>query len=408
MTSMNILVLNCGSSSVKYELMDVNNSRELARGMIERIGMEDAVVNHHFLEGDSYNDTKFVREVSTHQEAIRIVVELLIDPTHGVLEDLNEIYGIGHRVVHGGEHYTGSAYITDDVKNDIKQCIELAPLHNPHHLSGIDAAETLIPDHPQVAVFDTAFHQSMDDRSYMYAFPYELYKKYRIRKYGFHGTSHQYVSRRAAEIDGRPVEDLKIISCHLGNGASVCAIQGGESVNTSMGFTPLAGLVMGTRTGDFDPAILLYLMSKESMTPSEVNTLINRHSGLTGISGISGDFREIIKNYKAGHERARLAVDMAALRLKQYIGSYIAQMNGLDILIFTAGIGENSAAMRGITCDKLDYLGIEIDIERNRGCVGVEGVISSDSSRVKVMVIPTDEELLIARETVRIIKERDE
>jgi len=247
----------------------------------------------------------------------------------------------------------------------------------------------------------------MDDRSYMYAFPYELYKKYGIRRYGFHGTSHQYVSARAAEMEGKPLEDLKIISCHLGNGASVCAIKGGKSVNTSMGFTPLAGLIMGTRTGDFDPAIILYLMSKESLTLSEVNTLINRHSGLTGISGISGDFREIIKNYKAGHKRARLAVDMAALRLKQYIGSYIAQMNGLDILVFTAGIGENSAAMRGITCDNLEYLGIDLDAAKNRRVVGAEGVISRDSSPVKVMVIPTDEELLIARETARIIREKE-
>ncbi|NLB34382.1 MAG: acetate kinase [Elusimicrobia bacterium] len=403
---MNVLVLNCGSSSVKYELMDMKNSRRLARGLIERIGLDDAVVNHHYLEGEDYKDAKLVREVKTHTQGIKILFELLTDEKLGVIKDFKDIYGVGHRVVHGGEHYTGPVYVTEDVKNDIKECIELAPLHNPHHLAGIEAIEDLIPDQPQVAVFDTAFHQSMEPSSYMYAFPYELYTKYGIRRYGFHGTSHRYVSARAAEMVGKPIEELKIICCHLGNGASICAIDGGKSVNTSMGFTPLAGLVMGTRSGDFDPMILLYLMGKESLSQCEANTLINKYSGLAGISGVSGDFREIIESCKEGHERAQLAVDMTALRIKHFIGSYAAQMNGLDLLIFTAGIGENSVELREYTCQDMDYLGISIDKEKNKKARGVEGIISPDSSKVKVMVVPTDEELLIARETARIISER--
>ncbi len=401
----NILVLNCGSSSVKYELMDVENSLILAKGLVERVGMEDAVINHHYLVGKNYKDVKLVRNVPTHTEGIKIVVDLLTDSEYGVIKDLDEIHGIGHRVVHGGEEYMDPVCVTEAVKDDIKNCIELAPLHNPHNLAGIEACEKLIPDHPQVVVFDTAFHQSMPEKAYMYALPYEMYKEHGIRKYGFHGTSHQYVSQRAAQIYKRRISDLKIISCHLGNGASICAIKEGRSIDTSMGFTPLAGLVMGTRTGDFDPAILLYLMNKEALSLNEVNTLINRHSGLYGISGISRDFRKIIEKVREGDERAKLAVDIFVYRIKHYIGAYTALMNGCDILIFTAGIGKNSPELREMVCVEMDYLGIELDEEKNRSCASSEGIISKDDSKVTIMCIPTNEELLIARETARIINE---
>ncbi len=401
---MRILVLNCGSSSVKYELMDLAGAGELARGLIERVGMENAVVNHHYISGDSFKDLKLVRNVPTHREGIRILIDLLLDQEHGVIEDIDEIYGIGHRVVHGGEGYTDSAYITEDVKKDIRDCIELAPLHNPHHLAGIEATETLIPDHPQVAVFDTAFHQTMPEKAFMYAFPYDLYKKHGIRKYGFHGTSHKYVSHKAARLLDKDLSELKIISCHLGNGASLCAVSGGRSIDTSMGFTPLSGLIMGTRTGDFDPAVILYLMNKEALSLSEVNTLINRHSGLYGVSGLSRDFREILKDAREGGARSRLALDMFVYRIKHYIGAYTAKMNGLDVLIFTAGIGSNSSELRELVCKDMDFLGIRIDPELNRECA--QGVISPPDDPLKVMCIPTNEELLIARETERIIKER--
>ncbi len=402
MSPKNILVLNCGSSSVKYELMDVDSSVILARGFVEKVGMEDAVINHHYIVEYGYNDIKLVRDISTHRVGIKMVIELLQDEEHGVINDINDVYGIGHRVVHGGEGYTDSAYIDDKVKNDIKHCIELAPLHNPHHLAGIDATEKLIPDHHQVAVFDTAFHQTMEEDTYMYALPYELYKKHGIRKYGFHGTSHKYVAQHAAQLLEKRLDDLKIISCHLGNGASACAISGGVSVDTSMGFTPLSGLMMGTRTGDFDPAVLLYLINKESLSLSEVSTLINRHSGLYGISGISRDFREIIKNADKGNKRAQLALDMFVARIKHYIGAYTAKMNGIDVLVFTAGIGENSPVLRRMVCENMDYLGIEVCEEANNSCD--EGVISPENSGVKVMCVPTNEELLIARETARIIE----
>ncbi|MGM0441670.1 MAG: acetate/propionate family kinase [Elusimicrobiota bacterium] len=403
----NILVLNCGSSSVKYELMNIKRSDIIARGVIERIGMDEAVLHHHFKNGGNYTDIKRVKNVPTHRKAIKLIVNILEDKKYGVIEGPDEIFGIGHRVVHGGEKYTESVYVTDEVKQDIKDYIELAPLHNPHHLSGIEACEDLIPEHPQVVVFDTAFHQTMPREAYMYALPYEYYKKYGIRKYGFHGTSHKYVSQRSAKLLDKSIEDLKIISCHLGNGASACAIKYGDSVDTSMGFTPLSGLVMGTRSGDFDPAILLYIMNKEAYSASEVNSLINRHSGLRGLSGISRDFREIIEKYKKGNKRARLAVDVFAYRLKHYIGAYTAIMNGLDVLIFTAGIGENSAELREMVCSDLEYLGVKIDESKNNKCNTREGVISELDSEVTVMCIPTNEELLIARETDRIIKQRN-
>ncbi len=403
----NILVLNCGSSSVKYELMDIEKSDIIARGVVERIGMDEAVLHHHFKNGNDYVDIKKVKNIPTHRKAIKLIVDVLKNKKYGVIQGPDEIYGIGHRVVHGGEKYTKSVYVTEVVKQDIKDYIELAPLHNPHHLAGIEACEDLIPEHPQVAVFDTAFHQTMPREAYMYALPYEYYKKYGIRKYGFHGSSHKYVSQRGAKILDRSLQDLKIISCHLGNGASACAVKNGNSVDTSMGFTPLSGLVMGTRTGDFDPAILLYIMNKEAYSASEINSLINRHSGLRGLSGISRDFREIIEKYKKGSYRAKLAVDVFSYRLKHYIGAYTAIMNGLDVLIFTAGIGENSVELREMACADLENMGIKLDKTKNIECNAREGIISSKDSKVKVMCIPTNEELLIARETDSIIKQNE-
>ncbi len=405
----NILVLNCGSSSVKYELLNIKSSSVLAKGLVERVGMEDAVLHYHFLKDDSiYDDIKLVRNIPTHREAIQFIIRSIEDDEYGVIEDMNDIYGIGHRVVHGGEKYTDSVYITKEVKNDIKDYIPLAPLHNPHQLAGIEACEELIPDHPQVAVFDTAFHQTMPEAAYMYAFPYDMYKKFGIRKYGFHGTSHKYVSQRTAAILKKSPEDLKIITCHLGNGASICAVKNGKSVDTSMGFTPLAGLMMGTRTGDFDPAILLYIMNKEALSLSEANTMINRHSGLYGVSGVSRDFREVIEKCHNGHKRAKLAVDMFAYRIRHYIGAYAAIMNGVDVLVFTAGIGENSVELREIVCKDMDYMGIELDKEKNEACGAGEGIISSAGSPVRVMCVPTNEELLIAEETHNIIESKKE
>ncbi|MGM0567791.1 MAG: acetate/propionate family kinase [Elusimicrobiota bacterium] len=402
----NILILNCGSSSVKYELMDMERSRIIAKGFVERVGMEDSVVHHHYIEDGSYGDIKTSKSIPNHTEAIEYVIDLLKDQKVGVIKDIADIYGIGHRVVHGGEKHTEPAYIDKEIKEDIKNCIDLAPLHNPHHLAGIHACEDLIPDHHQVAVFDTAFHQSIEKKVYIYALPYEAYSKYGVRKYGFHGTSHKYVSARSAEIAGIPLENSRIVSCHLGNGASACAVKNGKSIDTSMGFTPLSGLVMGTRCGDIDPAVLLYMMNKESFTPHEINTILNRHSGLLGISGVSRDFREILENADKGHERSRLAIDIYAYRIKKYIGSYAAALAGLDILVFTAGIGENSAYLREVVCSDMEYLGIKLDKKKNYECIGKEGVISSRESKVKVMVVPTEEELMIARETLRVIEGR--
>ncbi len=401
----NILILNCGSSSVKYELMDMDNSGIVASGFIERVGMEDAVIHHHYRCGDGYSDIKTSKSIPRHREAIEFIMNLLMDDEIGVIEDIKDIYGIGHRVVHGGEKHIESAYITGEVKQDIKDCIDLAPLHNPHNLTGIEACEKLIPDHHQVAVFDTAFHQTIPRHTYIYALPYEAYSKYGIRKYGFHGTSHQYVASRAAEMLGKPLEKLKIISCHLGNGASACAVKEGKSIDTSMGFTPLSGLVMGTRCGDIDPAVLLYLMNKEAFSAHEMSVIINRHSGLFGISGVSRDFREILEQAKEGHDRSQLAIDIFAYRIKKYIGSYAAAMNGLDVLVFTAGIGENSVELRDMVCSEMEYLGIDLDRKRNEKYTGTEGIISAADSKVTVMTLPTDEEFMIARETLRIIGE---
>lgn len=398
---MKVLVLNSGSSSIKYQFIETSNHEVLAKGQVERIGMDDAVLTHIRADGDT---VKISAEILDHNIAIEYVIAVLLSKNHGVIKDKSEIEAIGHRVVHGGETFSDSVLITDEVIEKIKENIELAPLHNPHNLRGILACKRLLPDTPQVAVFDTAFHQKMPEHAFIYGLPYELYKKYKIRRYGFHGTSHRYVSKRASEIIGIPLENLKIITAHLGNGCSMAAIKYGVSIDTTMGFTPLEGLLMGTRSGDLDPAVVLYIISKEGLTMSEINALLNKHSGLLGISGVSSDMREIISEMKNGNPRAKLAFDVFCYRVKKYIGAYSAAMGGVDVIVFTAGIGENSPDVRKSVCEGLEFLGIKIDDERNNSSEK-EKIISTDDSKVKVIVIPTNEELVIALDTAEIVSE---
>ncbi|MEN3038220.1 MAG: acetate kinase [Candidatus Kryptonium sp.] len=398
---MKVLVLNSGSSSIKYQFIETSNHEVLAKGQVERIGMDDAVLTHIRADGDT---VKISAEILDHNIAIEYVIAVLLSKNHGVIKDKSEIEAIGHRVVHGGETFSDSVLITDEVIEKIKENIELAPLHNPHNLRGILACKRLLPDTPQVAVFDTAFHQKMPEHAFIYGLPYELYKKYKIRRYGFHGTSHRYVSKRASEIIGIPLENLKIITAHLGNGCSMAAIKYGVSIDTTMGFTPLEGLLMGTRSGDLDPAVVLYIISKEGLTMSEINALLNKHSGLLGISGVSSDMREIISEMKNGNPRAKLAFDVFCYRVKKYIGAYSAAMGGVDVIVFTAGIGENSPDVRKSVCEGLEFLGIKIDNERNNSSEK-EKIISTDDSKVKVIVIPTNEELVIALDTAEIVSE---
>jgi len=398
---MKILVLNCGSSSVKYQLIDAKSEQALAKGAVERIGMSGASLKQVRHDGDKLH---YVGEILDHTMAIENVLSVLMSRNHGVITNKKEIDAVGHRVVHGGERFSDSVLITPEVMEALKECIDLAPLHNPHNIKGIQAAQRLLPDIPQVAVFDTAFHQTMPRRAYMYALPYALYRRYRIRRYGFHGTSHRYVSAMAAEMMGRPLEELKIITMHLGNGCSMAAVQGGKSVDTTMGFTPVEGLVMGTRSGDIDPAIILHVMGQEELTLAQANALLNKHSGLWGLSGISSDAREIIEEAAAGNDRAILALEVMTYRIKKYIGAYAAAMGGVDCLVFTAGIGENAPVVRQMVCEGLEFLGIEIDPERNENAVGIQAEISSDRSKVKIFCIPTNEELVIARDT-RVIVE---
>lgn len=399
---MKVLVLNCGSSSVKYQLVDMETESLLAVGKVERIGMDSAVLTHKKTGAAEIKETSSILE---HTAAIKKVLAVLTHPQHGVVKDVKEISAVGHRVVHGGEDFTGSVLVTEEMKNVMKRLIDLAPLHNPPNLQGIAAAEALLPGLPQVAVFDTAFHATMPRKAFLYALPYVLYKRHHIRRYGFHGTSHRYVSERAAVLMGKPMEELKIITCHLGNGASIAAVQGGKSVDTSMGFTPLEGLIMGTRSGDFDPAIVLYVMAKEEIGLSEVNAMLNKHSGLQGISGIS-DMREIEEEMKAGNSKAKDAFDLFEYRLRKYIGAYAAAMNGVDTIVFTGGIGENSPMVREAVCENLTYLGIELDRKKNEN-QAKEKDISTAASKVKVWVVPTNEELVIARDTARIVRELD-
>ncbi len=398
---MKVLVLNCGSSSVKYQLIRTANECVIAKGMIERIGMHNSILSHH---PHDKNDIKKVLEVLNHDKAIKVMIDTLLHPEYGVINNKTEIVAVGHRVVHGGEKFATSILITEEVKKDIKDCFDLAPLHNPHNFVGIEAIEKLLPGIPQVAVFDTSFHQTMPPHSYIYALPYAEYQRYGIRRYGFHGTSHRYVAERCAELLNQPLKKLKIITCHLGNGCSITAIDKGISVDTSMGFTPLEGLVMGTRCGDIDPAIVIHIMSKAELSLNEIDSLLNKHSGLDGISGISNDMREIIQQADTGNKRAQLALDIFTYRLKKYIAAYAGAMGGIDIIIFTAGIGENVPRVREKSCQNLEFIGIKIDKNKNDNTIGREGEISESLSKVKVFCIPTNEELIIARDTAKIIK----
>lgn len=400
---MKVLVLNSGSSSIKYQFFDTETKTELAKGLVERIGMSGAILTHYPAGKDKI---KIVGEILDHTIAIEYVIAVLLSNNHGVIKDKSEIDAVGHRVVHGGETFMDSVLITDEVMKATVENIELAPLHNPPNIKGIEAVKKLMPNTPQCGVFDTSFHSKMPPRSYLYAIPYELYKKYKIRRYGFHGTSHRYVSSRAADLIGKPIEELKIITCHLGNGASVAAVDKGISVDTSMGFTPLEGLVMGTRGGDMDPSIILHVMAKEGLSIAEANTLLNKHSGILGLSGESSDMREIEEAVAAGNKKAIQAFDVYNYRIKKYVGAYIAALGGLDALVFTGGVGENSAATRKAVCENMGFLGIELDEELNASRPKGEVLISTLNSKVRVYKIPTNEELVIALDTEKIVKEQ--
>jgi acetate kinase len=392
---MNILVINCGSSSLKYQLINMENESVPAKGLVERIGIEGSILTH------KANDDKFVLEVpmKDHKDAIKHVLDAIVDANHGVLKSMDEIAAVGHRVVHAGEKYANSVVINDDVMAALEDCIKLAPLHNPPNLIGINACRELMPATPMVAVFDTAFHQTLPKEAYMYALPYELYKDFGIRKYGFHGTSHKFVTEQAIEMLGKDAKDTKIITCHLGNGASICAVNGGKSIDTSMGFTPLAGIAMGTRCGDIDPAIVPFLIKDAGMTVDQVNDLMNKKSGVLGLSGLSSDFRDLENAAAEGNERAQLALDVYYYRVNQTVGAYAAILNGADAIVFTAGLGENSASCREAICERLSFMGVQIDKELNAGARGKQMEISTPDSKVKVFVIPTNEELVIARDT---------
>lgn len=397
---MKILVLNCGSSSVKYKLIDTDTDVTMAEGGVEKIGLEDG-----FLKFKKPDGSKEIKQLGLidHKAAVMAILENLTDPTVGCIKSFDEIDAVGHRVVHGGEKFASSVLITDEVIQQVKDCYDLAPLHNPANITGIEAITALLPDVPQVGVFDTAFHQTMPARSFMYAIPYEYYKNDGVRRYGFHGTSHRYVSQRAAEILGEPIEKLKMVTCHIGNGGSITAVDGGKSIDTSMGLTPTEGLMMGTRTGDIDPGAITYLMTKHGISAADVQTLINKKSGVAGISGISNDMREIEAAVNAGDPRAKLALDMYELRILKYVGAYAAEMGGLDVIVFTGGVGENQTGVRENVCEPLKFMGVEIDKDLNAVTRGTETIISTPSSRVKVLVVPTDEELTIARDTQDIV-----
>ena len=391
---MKILVVNCGSSSLKYQLIDMENENVMAKGYLERIGIEGSFLTHRVGE-EKY---KIEKEIKDHAEGMQLVIEQLVHKEYGVISSLDEIDAVGHRIVHGGEKFSKSSIINDEVEQAIKDCISLAPLHNPAGITGIEACKKALPNVPMVAVFDTAFHQTMPEKAYMYAIPYEYYEKYKIRKYGFHGTSHKYVSQRVAQIIGKPIEDLKIISCHLGQGASLCAIKEGKSIDTSMGLTPLAGVPMGSRSGDIDPSVVTFLMNKENITPSEMENILNKKSGKLGLSGVSIDDRDIEAAANEGNKRAKLAIENFVYQVAGYIGRFAAQMNGVDVITFEAGIGENGITARKEICDYLGFLGVKIDDDKNN-VRGKEVEISTPDSKVKVYVIPTNEELMIARET---------
>jgi acetate kinase len=397
-----ILVLNCGSSSIKYQLFNMSDGCQmLAKGLLERIGLNDSILTHKPTNGEPY---KVINDIPDHTIGINLVMAALTDQKHGVIKNVQEIKAVGHRVVNGGESYKESVLIDNDVKKQIEVCSDLAPLHNPANLKGILSVEKLIPGVPQVAVFDTSFHQTMPDYAYMYALPYEYYEKYKIRKYGYHGTSHKFVASKAAKLLGRNIEDIKIITCHLGNGASITAIQKGRSIDTSMGFTPVDGLIMGTRTGEIDPGVLIYIADKEHLNVTGVNNLINKKSGVAGISQLSSDMRDLEIAAAEGNEKALLALNMYAYKVKKFIGSYIAVLNGLDLLIFTGGVGENDFKMRAMICSDMENLGILFDFKANDGVRGKDIVLSKPESRVTVMSVTTDEEFVIASDTRYIVE----
>lgn len=396
---MKVLVVNCGSSSLKYQVLEMDDSTLLAKGLVERIGIDGSVMKHEKIGMDKYI---LEAPMKNHKDAIGYVLEALTDKEHGVVASMDEISAVGHRVVHAGEKYASSVLITQDVMDALEECIDLAPLHNPPNILGIRACQELMPETPMVGVFDTAFHQTMKPENYLYAIPYEYYEKYKIRKYGFHGTSHKYVSMRAAAMLNKDVKDIKVVTCHLGNGASCAAVKNGVCIDTSMGFTPLDGLVMGTRSGAIDPAVITFIAEKEGIGADEVINILNKKSGVAGISGVSSDFRDLEEAEAQGNERATLALQVFAMRVKSFIGSYMAKMNGADCIVFTAGVGENDPSMRKLICSDMEGLGVELDDEKNN-VRGKETIISKDSSKVKVMLIPTNEELTIAQDTVEIV-----
>ena len=398
---MKILVLNCGSSSIKYKLIDMEKPAVLGQGGMEKIGLEGSFLKHERADG---RNVKIEQNIPEHKTGIKLILDVIASPENGAIASLSELGAVGHRVVHGGEKFSASVLINDEVIRNIEACIDMAPLHNPANLMGINAISHLLPDLPQVAVFDTAFHQTMPKKAFMYAIPYEYYEKYAIRRYGFHGTSHRYVTQRAIELLNLDVNNSKIITCHIGNGGSLTAVLNGKSIDTSMGFTPIEGLMMGTRCGNIDLGAVTYLMAKEHLNSQKISDLLNKKSGVLGISGVSSDMRDVEKAAEEGNARAQLALDMYDYRIKKYIGWYIAAMGGCDALVFTGGVGENADTTRAAICDNMDFLGIKLDSRKNYGLRGKEQIISVDESRVKIAVIPTDEELMIAKDTWNILK----
>lgn len=396
---MKVLVLNCGSSSLKYQLIDMETENVMAKGLCERIGIEGSRLKH---QPEGKDAVIFDDYQESHAVSVKMVLDALTHPEYGVVKSMKEINAVGHRVVHGGEYFAGSVIITDEVKEALEKCCDLAPLHNPANLIGIAACEEIMPGVPQVGVFDTAFHQTMPERAYLYALPYEYYEKYKVRRYGFHGTSHRFVSEEVCKMMDRPYDQTKVITCHLGNGGSVCAVRNGKSIDTTMGFTPLEGLVMGTRAGDVDVAAVTYLMKKEGLSADEMDNILNKKSGVLGLSGVSSDFRDIEEAAEAGNDRAEVALDVFAYKVAKRIGAYAAAMNGVDAIVFTAGLGENSGATRRAICDYLGWMGVHID-SYNNSLRGKAIEISATDSRVRVYVIPTNEELVIARDTKELL-----
>lgn len=400
---MKILVLNCGSSSIKYKLYNMDDESVLAQGGVERIGLDNAFLKLTLPNGEK---TKLMHDMPDHKEGVNFVFQTLLSPEYGAIKSLDEIDAVGHRIVQGGDLFEKSCIVTKEVEDGIESLCDLAPVHNAGHLKGLRAVDVLMPTTPQVVVFDNAFHSTMPDYAYLYAVPYELYTKYHVRRYGFHGTSHRYVSHRVCEILGTDINKQKIITCHIGNGASVAAVLNGKVVDTSMGLTPLAGVMMGSRSGDIDPSAVTFIMEKLGKKPQEMADYLNKESGVLGISGVSSDMRDVEKAAKEGNEKAILALTMYDYRIKKYIGAYAAVMNGVDTIVFTAGVGENQASMREGVCEGLDYLGVKLDKELNNTVHGTETIISTPDSRVKVVVVPTDEEIVIARDTKALVENK--